>query len=595
MSTTFRYSPLPEGHIRVLQLKRVFGRNVYELRDKKLDDRLRLRTISYAWGSPALTKSIVCNWKVLPVTRSVYDLLSSPVISTFCAEPLWIDSVCINQSDDVEKAEQVRNMGTIYSLAQEVIIWLGPASSDGDLAMGTIRDVSKRVPSISLLNQAHHVDSKETLQKAGLANTNKQIRSALGSFFCRAWFHRLWVIQEVVLARRRQVVCGSNIIAWDDFTAATFVIGKIIVPVFELIYPYNVSAVRPIQGIHEMKNAAKFRESHPGLMSFVSLLDIAQRKSVTDPRDRVYGMLGMASSLMREKIVVDYSEQGPDALRRLYIDCTKACIMEDHRLNILYMLSGRAKDPDLPSWCPDLNAPPNREFVFQEDWKAGIPTGPEADERRGAWFEPDEDNLYATGWEVDTVSRVVESTFCWSDLEREGYEPKYEDATANLAWERECFTLLKETSTQQEGVPMSYIFTLSEGFLLRTLKDPDITRAAYERNMAFWRDPERSRTLHNDTADSRLKLAALTFHDCLLRNCRGRKFFSTEGGRVGVGPPETQPGDTVCILYRAPQLYLIRFGDYAIQILGNVYTHDLMNFDDIPEVVKGEIETIVIN
>lgn len=597
MSTTFTYFPLPQGHIRVLQLKRVFGRHVYELRDKVLDDRLQFRAISYSWGSSALTKSIICNWKALPVTGSVFDLLSSPVISSFCAElPIWIDSICINQADDVEKADQVRRMGTLYSLAQEVIVWLGPAGSDGDLAMDTIRSVSEKISSISLYNAQHFVDSRETVQKAGLANTSEQIRQALGSFFCRSWFQRLWPFQEVVLARRRQVVCGSQIIPWDEFTDATFVIGKTFVPEFQIIYPYSVADVRPIQGIHELKNAAKFLASSSNQISFVSLLDVAQRKSLTDPRDRVYAMLGIASPHMREKIVVDYSKQDPDALFRLYIDCAKACIEEDPQapLHILYMLSGRAKDPGLPSWCPDLNAVQNREFALHPDWKAGVRTGSQGEQLPRAYFEPDEDYLYAPGCEVDTVCQVVKSTFCWSDSEREAYEPKFEDAANNLIWEKECFTLLKETFTQQDGVPFSYILTLGEGSLIHE-HDPDVTRAAFERNVAYWRDAEGSRMSDDDADDSRLRLAAYAFHDRLLRNCRGRKFFSTVGGRIGVGPPDTQSGDTVCILYGAGPLYLLRSGDEAIQILGNVYIHDLMNFDETPDEVKGEEFAFVIN
>lgn len=146
MSSSFVYTPLPEGHIRVLRRSSNDG-PVYELQDRLLDANLRLRAISYVWGKFELTDSIQCNGKGLQVTRSVSEVLSSTVISSLCDElPIWIDFVCINQSDNVEKAQQVRKMGSLFSLAEEVVIWLGPASLDSDLAMDTIRALSEKKP-----------------------------------------------------------------------------------------------------------------------------------------------------------------------------------------------------------------------------------------------------------------------------------------------------------------------------------------------------------------------------------------------------------------------------------------------------------------
>ena len=39
---------------------------------------------------------------------------------------LWIDSICFNQDDGVEKARQIPIMGDIYKEALTVDIWLGP-------------------------------------------------------------------------------------------------------------------------------------------------------------------------------------------------------------------------------------------------------------------------------------------------------------------------------------------------------------------------------------------------------------------------------------------------------------------------------------
>jgi len=37
----------------------------------------------------------------------------------------WIDALCINQADRMEKEKQISRMGSIYNMAPGVIIWLG--------------------------------------------------------------------------------------------------------------------------------------------------------------------------------------------------------------------------------------------------------------------------------------------------------------------------------------------------------------------------------------------------------------------------------------------------------------------------------------
>jgi Heterokaryon incompatibility protein (HET) len=596
MSAPFTYSPLSQGHIRVLQVKRVCSGTLYELHHKLLEDNLRFRAISYAWGSSALTHSINCNGKNLLVTSSVFELLSSTVISNLCDElPIWVDAICINQGDDGEKAHQVRQMGSLYSLAEEVILWLGPASSDSDLAMDTIWALSQKKALISRENDLQFATSKETLQNAGLANAGEEILYALGSFFCRSYFQRLWVVQEVVLAQRRQVVCGSKSILWGDFADATGAIGRLQVHQFGLIFPNGLCGGRGLLGIFEMSRALEIRRLQSAGAKLTFLLDIAGRKAVTDPRDRVYGILGMARSQVRESVKVDYSQQDPNALLRLYIDSGKACIEEDTALSLLYIISGRERNPGLPSWCPDLEAEPpqERRLGLHPVMKAGIRTKPQGEELPTAWFEPGDDDLYAPGCRVDIVNQVVDSTFCWSDIDRDGWDPSIEDATSNLIWQRECLALLEQTFTKQSELPFSYILTLCEGFLVGVEFEPHVIREAYNRNILLWEEAEKSLP-HADTSQ-RVKTAAYQFHGRLMQNCLGRKFFSTNGSRVGIGPPETQAGDQVYILYGAGPLYLLRFGDYAIQILGNVYIHELMNLDETPEDAKEENEIVIIN
>ena len=74
-------------------------------------------------------------------------------------------------------------------------------------------------------------------------------------------------------------------------------------------------------------------------------------------------------------------------------------------------------------------------------------------------------------------------------------------------------------------------------------------------------------------------------------------FFSTKGGRIGVGPPETQPSDLICNLYGAKPLYLLRQGrdgKEPLQILGDTFVHGCMDLDDMYEGVRSSYEVFEI-
>ncbi|XPS79539.1 hypothetical protein M3J09_011520 [Ascochyta lentis] len=82
-------------------------------------------TLSYVWGQPDFSDSIIVNNQQLHITPSLATILPNLRLE---AEPrlLWIDAICINQKDLVERAQQVKLMRKIYSSCRHVLAWVGP-------------------------------------------------------------------------------------------------------------------------------------------------------------------------------------------------------------------------------------------------------------------------------------------------------------------------------------------------------------------------------------------------------------------------------------------------------------------------------------
>lgn len=98
---------------------------------------------------------------------------------------LWVDAVWMNQNNNGEKAVEVKRMYEIYIAAWRVLVWLGPAADDGDLAMDNLSDLTEimtPVPTNEGMRQAI---------EARLAPKDHPVWTAIVKLYNRSWFRRL--------------------------------------------------------------------------------------------------------------------------------------------------------------------------------------------------------------------------------------------------------------------------------------------------------------------------------------------------------------------------------------------------------------------
>jgi hypothetical protein len=89
-----------------------------------LSFRPNYEALSYAWGSESVSNDIEVNGTCCKVTRNLHDALSH-VRRPDAETVIWVDALCIDQSNAKEKTQQVTLMGEIYAQCTQVLIWLG--------------------------------------------------------------------------------------------------------------------------------------------------------------------------------------------------------------------------------------------------------------------------------------------------------------------------------------------------------------------------------------------------------------------------------------------------------------------------------------
>lgn len=159
--------------------------------DGKDDRTIKFNALSYVWGSPEKTASMICNGLTVPITPTLHGALAVIRTLEFGSEFIWADQVCINQNDAVEKSIQVQHMMEIYELATKTISWLGdPKEHLEAVKLATAWDI-------------------QDIQKQGESKDLSLVTTGADWIYSTPYFRRLWVQQEVFASRSLRFLCGS--------------------------------------------------------------------------------------------------------------------------------------------------------------------------------------------------------------------------------------------------------------------------------------------------------------------------------------------------------------------------------------------------
>ncbi|KAE9365682.1 HET-domain-containing protein [Stipitochalara longipes BDJ] len=344
--TTFRYKDLDpkQGEIRLLRILPPITTSSLqcEMLHTSLANPRSYIAISYAWGDPEQTQTILLDGHEFPVTESLYLALQR-LRSPSSAVVVWADAACINQKDVKERNHQVQSMTDIYSKAFTVAIWLGPEENDSDKAIRLLED----------LNDAS--ESPQRIRDIIKSPRRMPDFKALVELFDRDYWDRLWVVQEVLNAKSITVYCGQYASRWSTYATGSDLLGQ-----------YNTDMIRSFAGLVSPGTRGTWRGilsgGGPASMQFPKLQDgslsvfltallFYRPKSCSEPRDKVYGILGALPPHERAKFTIDYNTSIVDA----YINVIDYLLTTTGLLDVISCVNySRFHSIErLPSWVPN--------------------------------------------------------------------------------------------------------------------------------------------------------------------------------------------------------------------------------------------------
>ncbi|KAJ4293272.1 hypothetical protein N0V90_008554 [Kalmusia sp. IMI 367209] len=146
----FSYQPLtPRKAIKLLEILPMSDDTNDPIQVKGRQDRPddTYRCLSYMWGDQAERFMILINTKTFYVGRNLYDFLHQAARRLDVSASLWMDAICINQTDIDEKSIQVQQMGDLYSKAEEAITWPGLGTESELRALRRLTSGPELIPS----------------------------------------------------------------------------------------------------------------------------------------------------------------------------------------------------------------------------------------------------------------------------------------------------------------------------------------------------------------------------------------------------------------------------------------------------------------
>lgn len=226
--------------------------------------------LSYVWGNPDANKAIrikntsASQWDEFKVHTNLWNFLENAWKRKYFDRWLWTDRICLDQSHgSKELGDQIPRMAEIYRNASQVIAWLGLTDQHAQHLIAVREALRKKTVTEMDLNQYFPQATVDALTAVREAN----------------YWRRVWVVQEVVSAKKIVTMVGDLELGWDEMPAMLYVHGDDDDP----------------RGILGMMRYWILEEDPCDLWKWLCQITSSVFES-TKAHDLVYGILGLANT-----------------------------------------------------------------------------------------------------------------------------------------------------------------------------------------------------------------------------------------------------------------------------------------------------------
>ena len=549
---------------------------------------LSYECISYRAGDPEDVHQIKVNGNLFNVFATLGAALHKLRLPDR-SRVLWADQICINQSDVTERGSQVQQMRGIYENADRVHAWLGHLDNS-DLAMQEVLHLESEFNNACGV-YSKTIGSERSLMPVERRSIMEQIAhslktryedeeneavmaqcSAFGQMFQSEFWERLWIMQEVIVAKAVSLTWDSCSIDFARFSVYANIMASLldILDRERLPVPRNNNPIlKRLAGgsrlyyiklakLTSLQNIWKQR----GNIDFKNILQFSMGKKCSDPRDRIFALCGMISN--HYNIVPDYTH----SIQSVYLSSVLSMITAERSLDVLaycHHPHPHGLTNKLPSWCPDWSLPTNlrnrRQALLWDD--AGFSL---------CRFQASKTASAQCHWEI---SMAENDTFAYVSLYVEGIALGTVQVIGEVP---RSGTERSEESFEQLVKCWSELVTQQRCLTHCALQESEKTATVDDRG---YPDVTIPRNAIDTSNYERLKLDAVEGN---------RRFIITDSGYMGMAPPHVKEGDSVCVLLGARVPFLLRQESKFYTLVGELYLSDgLMTGKAIDMMEAGEL------
>jgi hypothetical protein len=594
--TMFQYRPLSyeEQEIRILHLSPgKLGEQINcKLVHVSLDERPFYHALSYCWGSPNNQQLIILEGTEFSVTMNLFEAMNA-IRSPTELLVIWIDAICINQQDLVDRSEQVKFMRRIYEDAAMVNVWLGPATKDSSLALTLIRKMGEGL---------YSSETAKTVLKE--CNGYQSLR-ALVDLFRREYWQRTWVIQEFSLAKETTIHCGGESVTrghlesvsgmslqWHaEFAAAMSdekgsaldaLEGQFFLPKdYSEAYPgtsYSPMSLLEMGGPVTLRSAKGRHLYRQGRVSYdekPGLLDCLlwhRFKQATDPRDKVYGLAGLSlgQGLLQ---TADYGLP----INQVYQNTVKYVVDTTKSLDIICASRPGGDVSISPSWMPDWRSTEFRHRA-RDLYYSPTKCSASGSSSTEATFSSNTTILTARGFFVDAIHTVLRPCLMSNpedinpviEVFHEWYDVMVQIKGPDMKHGIDFCRVLRGGPHEMvsDSTMAAKVFAAFLIILYKSVKNftpmPELLmweeQLKSPKNAQHW---QRSQENYLGTV-----------RDCAER-MQGKTLFAASQS-LGTGLHHTQKGDLVCILLGCSYPVILRRQGEMFKFVGEAYVEGLM-------------------